>query len=121
MNLKTKNVVFYSPDFNMCYSFLMYLQDIYSVTTTTNIKVLEALVKNSEQSIVIIDAEPSKKIVDLCSNIHYIKNELPVILTYVFKDQIKGIESDIRKYVSSIFYKPFDLNEISMKLSALML
>lgn len=121
MILKTKNVVFYSPDFNMCYSFLMYLQDIYKVTTTTDLHILEVLVKNSELDIAIIDAEPSKKIVELCSNIHYLKNELPVILTYVFKDQIKEIETDIRQYVSSIFYKPFDLYEISRKLSALML
>lgn len=105
----------------MCYSFLMYLQDIYKVTTTTDLHILEVLVKNSELDIAIIDAEPSKKIVELCSNIHYLKNELPVILTYVFKDQIKEIETDIRQYVSSIFYKPFDLYEISRKLSALML
>lgn len=118
---KTRNVVFYSPDFNMCYSFLMYLQDIYNVTTTTDLKVLEILVSKSDIDLVIIDDEPSKKIEALCKNIRFSNAALPVILTYVFKDQIKEVEADIRQYVSSIFYKPFDLNEISMKLSALML
>lgn len=120
MKIKTKNVVFYSPDFNMCYSFLMYLQDIYNVTTTTDLQVLDVLVSKSEVDLAIIDAEPSPKIEALCKNINYIKEGLPVILTYVFKDQIKEYESNIRNYVSSIFYKPFDLNEISIKLSTLM-
>lgn len=104
----------------MCYSFLMYLQDIYNVTTTTDLQVLSVLVSNSDVDLAIIDEEPSKKIEAICKNIHYIKDGLPVILTYVFKDQIKDFEADIRQYVSSIFYKPFDLNEISMKLSVLM-
>ncbi|MBZ0198867.1 MAG: hypothetical protein K8H86_03300 [Ignavibacteriaceae bacterium] len=118
---KTKNVAFYSPDFNMCYSFLVYLQDIYNVTTTTDLKVLEVLVNKSDINLVIIDDEPSKKIEALCKNIRCVNAALPVILTYVFKNQLKNNETDIRQYVSSIFYKPFDLNEISMKLSALML
>jgi DNA-binding response OmpR family regulator len=115
-----KNIIFYSPDFSMCYSLLMYLQDRYKVTTTTDLDVLKAVVNTSAFDLIIMDSEPSPEVELFCKEVKEATNT-PVILTYVYKRQIESFDSKIRPYVSSVFYKPFDLNEVSMKLSALML
>jgi DNA-binding response OmpR family regulator len=96
----------------------MYLQNRYNITATTDLNVLKNVIHTSEFDLVILDTEPSVKIEDFCKEI---KNEIkiPVILTYVYKNQLKDFDFKIRKYVNTIFYKPFDLNEVSMKLSAL--
>lgn len=102
----------------MCYSLLMYLQDRYKVTTTTDLNVLKNVLSSSEFDLIIIDSEPSNQVELLCKNIKTTTNT-PVFLTYVYKSQIEAMDSSIRPYVTSIFYKPFDLNEISTKLSSL--
>lgn len=114
-----KSILFYSPDFSMCYSLLMYLQDKFQVTTTTNLKVIRDLTANSDFDIILMDTEPSKEIEELCKSLKEKKENLPVILTYVYQTQMKERDSKIRKYVNSVFYKPFDLNEVSTKLTAL--
>jgi DNA-binding response OmpR family regulator len=115
-----KNIIFYSPDFSMCYSLLMYLQDRYKVTTTTDLKVLEAVVGSSAFDLVIMDTEPSVEVEIFCRELKAAA-DIPVILTYVYKRQIASSDSSIRRYVSSVFYKPFDLNEVSLKLSSLII
>ncbi len=115
-----KNILFYSPDFSMCFSLLMYLQDSYSVTTTTDLEVFKNVVNSSNLDLVIMDAEPSEKVELICKNIKDNFPKVPVILTYVYKNQLKDLENKIRQFVNSIFYKPFDLNEVSTKLTALM-
>jgi DNA-binding NtrC family response regulator len=113
-----KNIIFYSPDFSMCYSLLMYLQDRYKVTTTTDLKVLKAVLNSSAFDLVIMDTEPSEDVEVFCKELKFTA-DIPVILTYVYKRQIANSDNSIRQYVSSVFYKPFDLNEVSMKLSSL--
>jgi DNA-binding NtrC family response regulator len=117
--LYMKNIIFYSPDFSMCYSLLMFLQETYRVTTTTDMDILKNIVTNSGFDIVILDAEPSEKIVEICKSVSEKKLETPVVLTYVYNNRTKKFEENIRKYINSIFYKPFDLNEVSLKLSTL--
>jgi DNA-binding response OmpR family regulator len=97
----------------------MYLQDRYKVTTTTDLNVLKAVVSSSEFDLIIMDTEPSVEVELFCKDIKSASNT-PVILTYVYKKQIDDFDNSIRRYVSSVFYKPFDLNEVSMKLSSLM-
>jgi DNA-binding response OmpR family regulator len=96
----------------------MYLQNRYNITATTDLSVLKNIVHTSDFDLIILDTEPSVKIEGFCKEI---KDEIniPVILTYVYKNQLKDFDFTIRKYVNSIFYKPFDLNEVSLKLSAL--
>jgi DNA-binding response OmpR family regulator len=98
----------------------MYLQNSYRITATTDINVLEPVFAASDFDVIIMDAEPTEKIADLCKKLKMSNNNTPVILTYVYRNQIKELESGIKQYVNSIFYKPFDLNEVSSKLSALM-
>ena len=102
----------------MCVSLLMYLQNRYNITATTDLDVLKNVTHTSEFDLLILDIEPSVKIEDFCKEIKSEKR-IPVILTYVYKNQLKDFDFNIRKYVNTIFYKPFDLNEVSMKLSAL--
>ena len=113
-----KNIVFYSTDFNMCVSLLMFLQNRYNITATTDINVLKNIIHSGKFDLVILDTDPSVKIEKICMEI---KSEIniPVILTHVYRNQLKDLDFTIRKYVNSIFYKPFDLNEVSLKLSAL--
>lgn len=115
-----KNIVFYSPDFSLCFSLLMFLQDRYKVTTTSDINILKALVENSNFDLLLLDAEPSKGVEELCK---YVNESLkkPILITYVFTKQIAPIDNNLRNYVSSIFYKPFDLNEISIKLKEVLI
>lgn len=114
-----KSILFYSPDFSMCYSLLMYLQDKFNVTTTTDMHIVRSLVANSEFDVLLMDSEPSREIEEICRGLKGSKESIPVILTYVYQNHIKDLDSKIRPFVNSVFYKPFDLNEVTRKLTAL--
>ncbi len=98
----------------------MYLQESYSVTATTNLKAIGAFAESSDFDLVILDDAPNKHIMELCMELKEKKPALPVIITYVYDTKIKDIEPSLRKYVTSIFYKPYDLNEVTMKMASLM-
>lgn len=102
----------------MCVSLLMFLQNRYNITATTDIEVLKKIIHSTDFDLIILDTDPSKKIENICMEIKS-KINIPVILTYVYRNQLKDLDYTIRKYVNTIFYKPFDLNEVSLKLSAL--
>ncbi|MFO7447891.1 MAG: hypothetical protein R6W90_16125 [Ignavibacteriaceae bacterium] len=114
-----KSILFYSPDFSMCYSLLMYLQDKFNVTTTTDIDIVRSLTKNPAFDIILIDAEPSADLESICKTIKDSGKSIPVILTYVYQNHMKDMDTTIRRYVNSVFYKPFDLNEVSKSLTSL--
>ncbi len=98
----------------------MYLQESYSVTATTNLKAIGAFAASSDFDLVVLDDAPGKEILDLCRDLRQLKPGVPVIITYVFDKKIKDIEPSLRQYVTSIFYKPYDLNEVTMKMASLM-
>ncbi|UCH65688.1 MAG: hypothetical protein JSW63_00710 [Ignavibacterium sp.] len=108
-----KNILFYSPDFNLCYSLLVYLQDKYNVTVSTDFHLLKSLTKSNNFDLLIIDSEPDSKIEQLCTELDECSSRLKVILTYVYDKKMNAAEKRIRKYISTILYKPFDLTEIS--------
>lgn len=115
-----KNIVIYSPDFSLCYSLLMYLQTQYKVVATTDMEVVSSLVCSGSADLVIMDTEPDVDLLSKCEQFKKCKSEVPLILTYVFNNRIKESEVKIKKFVNEIFYKPFDLNEISSKIPALL-
>lgn len=115
-----KNIVIYSPDFSLCYSLLMYLQTQYKVVATTDLDVVSSLVCSNSADLVILDTEPNTEILLMCENFKKCKGDLPLILTYVFNNRNTGTENKIKKFVDEIFYKPFDLNEISSKIPVLL-
>lgn len=97
----------------------MFLQDKYSITTTTDLEVVKSVSDNSAVDLVLMDSEPSAEIEKLCENIRSKNSNLPIILTYVYKKQFSEFDKKIRAKVNSIFYKPYDLNEIAVKMSSL--
>lgn len=115
-----KNVVIYSPDFSLCYSLLMYLQTQYKVVATTNMEVVSSLVCSGSADLVIMDTEPDVDLLSKCEQFKKCKSQVPLILTYVFNNRIKESEEKIKQFVNEIFYKPFDLNEISARIPTLL-
>lgn len=115
-----KRVVIYSPDFSLCYSLMMYLQTHYRVIATTDLDIVSGLICNKTADLVIIDAEPDSELIDKCEKFKKCRSEIPIILTYVFTNKSKDSESRIKQIVDEIFYKPFDLNEITSKISELL-
>ena len=99
----------------------MFLQDKYNITTTTDLEVVKSVSKNSEIDLILMDSEPSPFVEKLCENIKSKNSNLPIILTYVYKKQFSESDKNIRKIVNSIFYKPYDLNEIAVKMNSLII
>lgn len=116
-----QNILFFSPDLNLCTSLLMFFNDKYAVTTTTDFTSLNSIVKSTSFDLIIIDSEPDIKIENLCKQISDSPNPVPIILTYVYTSKLKQIEEKIKKYVTAIFYKPFDIFEVSKKIESILL
>ncbi|WP_337872730.1 hypothetical protein [Ignavibacterium sp.] len=115
-----KRVVIYSPDFSLCYSLMMYLQTYYRVIATTDIESVSNLICNKIADLVIIDAEPDSELISKCAKFKNCRRDIPIILTYVYTNKSKESESKIKDIVDEIFYKPFDLNEITSKIPELL-
>jgi DNA-binding response OmpR family regulator len=98
----------------------MYLQSHYKVVATTDLEVVTSLICSKSADLVIMDTEPSAEVQIKCEQFKNCRSDVPLILTYVFNNKIKDSEERIKKFVSEIFYKPFDLNEISVKIPALL-
>ena len=98
----------------------MYLQSDYNVTTTTDINILKAMAKCVSFDMLIMDAQPSSTVESFCIEMKEQHPEIPVILTYVYHDNYKAFDLNIRKYISSVFYKPFDLYEVSKYMTQLL-
>ncbi len=114
-----KNILIYSPDSNICLSFLMYWQNDYNVTTTTNLEILEQVSLSAEFDLIIVDAEPSQEIEIYCKRLREKAQNTPLVLTFVYQHFLKESDKRIRQYTNTIFYKPFDLNDIAQKISAI--
>lgn len=115
-----KSVVVYSPDFSLCYSLLMFLQSHYKVVATTNLDAVSAMIRNSSADLIIIDSEPNQSIQNLINELQAIDVNTPIILTYVYNSKLSIHEESIKCKVKEIFYKPFDLNEISSRIPMLL-
>ncbi len=116
-----KYVVIYSPDFSLCYSLLMYLQTQYKVVATTDLEVVSSLITNHSADLVIMDTEPTAEVQIKCEQFKKCRADIPLILTYVFNNRVKDSENRIKRFVNEIFYKPFDLNELSLRIPSLLL
>lgn len=116
-----KRVVIYSPDFSLCYSLMMYLQTYYRVIATTDLEIVSGLICNQTADLVIIDAEPDTELINKCEKFKKCRPEIPLVLTYVYTNKSKESETHIKNIVDEIFYKPFDLNELSARIPELLL
>jgi len=114
-----KNIIIFSSDASMCLSFLMYLHADYNVTTTTDFSVLKMMISYLDFDMIIIDTEPSKKIETFCLEVRKQNPNVPIVLTYVYDNHVKDFDKNIRQCANTIFYKPFDLNEVTKQLTTL--
>jgi DNA-binding response OmpR family regulator len=118
-NNEMKKIVFYSPDFTLNLSLLMYLQSNYSITTTTDIEDLKAITSSFNSDLIILDTPPTIDVETLCRHLKEFNSKTPIILLYVFDNKLKILDENIRKYVNTVFYKPFDLENVTQQLSML--
>lgn len=115
-----KNILFYSPDLSLCASVLMYFDKKYGVTTTTNFNNIEKIVKSSKFDLIFLDADPDVRVEHLINLVKKNKLNTPIIISYVYSKKTAQGESSLRDSVSAIFYKPFEMNEISEKIELLL-
>lgn len=98
----------------------MFLQNHYKVVATTSLDAVTAMIRNSSADLVILDSEPNETIESLITEVKNINCETPIILTYVYNSKLSKVENKIKPSVKEIFYKPFDLNEISSRIPTLL-
>ena len=98
----------------------MFLQNHYKVVATTSLDAVTAMIRNSSADLVILDSEPNETIESLITEVKNISCETPIILTYVYNSKLSKVENKIKPSVKEIFYKPFDLNEISSRIPNLL-
>ena len=117
---KKKSILIYSPDLNFCFSLSMLFQDRYTVSTTTNLTMLETFVQNYSADLLIVDAVPSTRIIERLSALREVKYDLPVIMLYVYNAKETQLDQAVRDQVDSIFYKPFDVTAVSKRIEELL-
>ena len=115
-----KTILIYSPDLNFCFSLSMLFQDRYNVITTTNLGLLDKFVGTYSADLVIIDAIPSEKIIGRLEGLREIKSDLPIIMLYVYSSREVELDTEIRKHVDSVFYKPFEIDSVSERIEGLL-
>lgn len=117
---KRKSILIYSPDLNFCFSLSMLFQDRYTVSTTTNLSMLETFVANYAVDLIIIDAVPSSRILERLNALRDIRCRLPIIMLYVYNAKDVHLDEKIRQHVDSVFYKPFEVEAVSKRIAELL-
>lgn len=112
-----KRVIIYSPDFSLCYSLLVYLQNHFKIVVTTDFGLIDSFYFDNKNDVVFLDHEPDSRLILTCEKIKIKNPDVPIFLTYVYSRRTSLSENRIKSFVNEIFYKPFDLNEISLKLT----
>ena len=117
--IKMKNILVYSTDSNICLSLLMYWQNDFNVTTTTSLDVMRMVAFKLDFDMIIMDTDPSIEVENFCHDLREKNSHVPLVLTFVYQKNSKDFDDKIRKYTNTIFYKPFDLTEVTKHLSTL--
>lgn len=115
-----KTILIYSPDLNFCFSLSMLFQDRYNVITTTNPGMLETFVGEYAADLVVVDAVPSEKLIERLDGLKALNKCLPIIMIYVYSQKEIILDSTIRRHVDSVFYKPFDVGDMSKRIAELL-
>jgi DNA-binding NtrC family response regulator len=114
-----KTIVIYSPDMNFCFSLSSFFQDRYNVVTTTDPDLLSILTSPESTSLVILDDEPTGRMIERLISLKRDKEHLPVMMLYVYGP--RGVEMDkaVRQHVNAVFYKPFSVHEMTQRIEDL--
>jgi DNA-binding response OmpR family regulator len=115
-----KTIIIYSPDLNFCFSLSMVFQDRYNVITTTNMGMLEKFVAIYSADLVIVDAVPTDSLIGRIEALRASKQNLPIIILYVYTPKDVALDRSIRPHVDSVFYKPFEISAISKRIDEIL-
>jgi PleD family two-component response regulator len=118
---ETKKTIFiYSPDLHFCFSLSMLFEDRYNVVTTTNPGMLESCVGTYAADLVLVDASPSETLIGQFAKLRTHNERIPIILLYVYSQKSVEMDKAIRTHVDSVFYKPFEIEAVSQRISELL-
>jgi response regulator RpfG family c-di-GMP phosphodiesterase len=120
MDDSKKTIIIYSPDLNFCFSLSMVFQDRYNVITTTNLGMLEKFVEIYSAHLVLVDADPSQKLMERIDSLKESNRDLPVIILYVYNTKEGTLDRAVRSHVDSVFYKPFEIGAVSKRIDELL-
>jgi DNA-binding response OmpR family regulator len=118
---ETKKTIFiYSPDLHFCFSLSMLFEDRYNVVTTTNPGMLESCVGTYAADLVLVDASPTQTLISQFAKLKTHNERVPIILLYVYSQKSVEMDKAIRTHVDSVFYKPFEIEAVSKRITELL-
>ncbi len=120
MDESKKTIIIYSPDLNLCFSLSMVFQDRYNVITTTNLGMLEKFVGIYSADLLVLDAEPTQKLMERIDRLRGPSRLLPVIILYVYNTKEGVLDRAVRSHVDSVFYKPLEISAVSKRIDELL-
>lgn len=106
-------IVMYSPDVDLCMSFTLYFQEKYSIITTTDGNSLPALVETYHPSLVIVDALPTRWILELFDRWKKGSQDISIMLFRVWRYEDRKREATIHQSIDFVVYKPIDIDFVA--------
>jgi DNA-binding response OmpR family regulator len=86
----------------------------------TNPGMMESFVTNYAADLMIVDAVPSKKMIERLDALKTLNTHLSIIMLYVYSPREVDLDSAVREHVDSIFYKPFDVGDVAHRIEELL-
>ena len=114
-----RTILIYSPDMNFCFSLSSLFQDRYNVITTTDPDLLSLLAGIRSASLVMIDDEPSGRMIERLRELRTISPGVPVMMLYVYGPRGGEMDQAVRDHVNAVFYKPMNVHEVSRSIEDL--
>ena len=112
-------ILIYSPDMNFCFSLSSLFQDRYHIITTTDPELLGSLATIHGVSLVVIDDQPSRRMIERLREVRRVNNTLPLMMLYVYGPGDGDLDKTVRDHVDTVLYKPVNIIEISRRIGEL--
>jgi len=112
-------ILIYSPDMSFCFSLSTFFQDCYDVITTTDPDLLGLFATIHSVKLMVIDDQPSGRMIDRLRDVRRVNNTLPLIMLYVYGPGDADLDKTVREHVDTVLYKPVNIIEISRRIGEL--
>ncbi len=116
-----KTIVLYSPDMDFCVSFRMLLQDTYNIVTTTETEMLMILVKSMHPDLVIADTCMSERMNERFKRMKRENTKMKILCFYAPHHHTERFRETIPSIIDEALSKPLDLNEVTQRISDLVM
>jgi DNA-binding response OmpR family regulator len=117
---RRKTILIVSPDPNFCLSLSMLFGDRYRVLSASSLSVLQEGAGARGVDLILLDEGPSRKMVDSIDTFRHLHPMLPIIILYVYSPKDVDLDSELRRTVDSVFYKPFEIGTVSKRVDDLL-